>query len=217
MQKHGSTLDFIFSKSKVENILLIDSDIEVLGRDAIDFIRKYMNYPNTFGAGFVHGPHSRVLNKKNSYYGERMWIPFTNLNVEKVQEALAAKESFNIVTLFNDFPYNEFLAKRIYKIENKFNLKLKILNLFRKIYGNNKKPSFVLNDTGANIYRYLKETKEYHFFGPSSIVSSLYVSHFDGITRNMLDSSDYTGQSLNDVSEIIKTRLKDVYNFEVKG
>ena len=145
-----------------------------------------------------------------------MWIPFTYLNVEKIREALSANQSFNKIIKYNDFPFSQFISKKIYKMENKYNLELKFLNIFRKKYGNNKKPSFVLHDTGSNIYDYLKNSKGYHFFGPSSDVSTLYVSHFDGISRNTLDNSDYTGQSLNEVSDIIRNRLKDIYHFNIE-
>ena len=216
LKTHGDTLDYLFTRSKAENILLVDSDIEVLNQKAILFMRSYISlWPNTFGSGFIHGPRNRLLFKKNSYYFERMWIPFTYLNVKKIREALSANQSFNIVIKYNDFPYSQFISKRIYKIENKYNLKLKFLNIFRKKYGHNRKPSFVLRDTGANIYHYLKNIKEYNFIGPSSIVSNLYVFHYDGISRNTLDSSDYTAQSLSEVSEKIKNRLKDKYHFNI--
>ena len=211
LRAHGKMLDFIFSEITADYVLIIDSDIEILNEEAIQFMRKHILSPNVFGTGFIHGPVSGVVNKRNSYYIERMWIPYTLLNVKMIKLALLNNISFNILKIYNDFPYNQWISKMIYKISNKLIMDFKILNLFRKKYCKSY-PSYVLHDTGAEIYQYLKNNN-YYFIGFNVMVSNFYTKHYHGITRNLLDNSDFTGNSIDDIITEVKTRLKELYNF----
>jgi len=212
LRKHGETLDIIFKEINSNYLVLIDSDLEILTSDYFLILKKLLTIDNTFGAGFIHGPLKRVKNQKNAHYIERMWIPFTLLNVEKVKFALNNKLSFNIRYKFNDFPISQYISKRIYKVLLKLNFDIAILNIFRKKYGS-QRPSLVLYDTGADIYQFLKDSK-YFYWGLNSAAYSLFVNHFDGITRNLLDKSDFTGLNLSSVDEIITKRLIEEYNFK---
>jgi hypothetical protein len=211
LKKHGDTLDIIFSSIKADNVLLIDSDIEILNRDAISFMKKYIGLTNVFGTGFIHGPLERVLNIQNGYYAERMWIPFTLLKVIKIRMALQDNKSFNLYHCYNDFPINKRISKIIYKLERKIERTLKIFNLFRKKYGNIF-PSVVLYDTGAEIYKYLKEQKKFEFIGCNNSIYPNYVTHYNGITRKLLDNDDSTGNDIKKIEALIKQRLIEHYH-----
>lgn len=210
LRKHGATLDYIFTNLSADFICLIDSDLEILNDSAIRWMREYVKLPNVFGSGFIHGPLNRFLNIQNGYYAERMWIPFTLLNVKHIREQIRSGSSFNIEKRWNDFPISQYISKKCYKyVTSKYN----IYNPFRKRFGDTK-PVCALFDTGANIYFELTK-KGLVFAGPKTTVFNLYVNHFDGITRNRLNNSDFTGKSLNSVSRQIERRLKDIYDFDL--
>jgi len=177
LKKHGYILDEIFMNINADNILLIDSDLEIIDTYAIDYMLKYIEYPWVFGSGFIQGPRGlggdSPMVKKNGYLVERMWIPLTILDVKKVKEAIRREKSFIAKYVFNDFPIIPTISKMLFysykfrlfkKNRVKHKYKFKFLNLFKQKFGDYS-PSFIHYDTGADIYQDLKYTQDYSFIG----------------------------------------------------
>ena len=90
LRYHGDTLDFVFSNLQADQILLVDSDLEVLNTKAITAMRQWIENESCFGAGFFHGPYFGFGNGAfpHGFYQERMWIPFTLLKVAPIRKAI---------------------------------------------------------------------------------------------------------------------------------
>ena len=221
LNKHGITLDSVFKDVNADYVYLIDSDTEMINSDIINFIDKYIERNNVFGAGFVHEAgwlkdESLIRGFKFGYYYERMWVPFTCLNVSKVREALVAKRSFLNKNILNDFYPLQLISKALIArnlIPGLKNLKLSLLNFFKKPV-NGQYPSYVVYDTGADIYDFLKFDKEYDFIGIPAKYHEDSILHFHGITRRILDPKDKNTHELSDY-DLILQKLQTVYNIEL--
>ncbi len=211
LKKHGYTLDYIFENLKAEYILLVDSDLEVLNDEYLTHMRKWICTKGCFGAGFFHGADFGFNRGRwpEGFYKERMWIPFSLLSVEYMREAIGAGYSFIETKEYNDFPVNQTISRYIYKLTTKLHISLK-WNPFRRIYGN-KRPNFVMADTGGNIYEYLRN-KKYFFAGSQFGVYKYYCKHYDGCTRFVLDNDNF-GTNYNEVSKEVLERLQIEYKF----
>ena len=212
---HGDTLDHIFTHIKADNVLLVDSDLEVLNNKAITEMRQWIEMDDCFGAGFFHGPYFGFARGKfpEGYYQERMWIPFTLLKVNYMREAIEAGVSFNIFNIYNDFRWNAWIGRHIMNYAKRLHIPLK-WNPLRKSYLGFR-PNYVLQDTGANIYKYWRDHHKF-YAGARTDIHHLYVAHYDGITRSVLASraKDSTATQYADVKGLIADRLRYEYNFE---
>ena len=119
LQEHGMTLDYIFNNLNTDYILLVDSDLEILNDEILLLMKKWIQIEAAFGAGFTHGPCPVNANDWISgvagRYEERMWIPFSLLNVAKVREALNLGHSFRGKTIYNILPQYPRLSKFLFK------------------------------------------------------------------------------------------------------
>lgn len=218
LRYHGDTLDFVFSNLQADQILLVDSDLEVLNITAITAMRQWIENESCFGAGFFHGPYFGFGNGAFPYgfYQERMWIPFTLLKVAPIRKAIQSGCSFNIQRIYNDFPYNSRIGGLIYKYSRKWHIPMG-WNPFRKSYLGFR-ADYVLIDTGAEIYDYLRRQGLF-YAGPRTQIHSHYVAHYDGVTRSQLakaqGTTDSTATQYSDVETIIVDRLKNEYQFEL--
>lgn len=219
LKAHGHTLDYIFRELSADNVFLIDSDTELINADIIDFIFAFIEKENVFGAGFIHegcwlSSQSQMDGIPHGYYHERMWVPFTCLKSALVKEALNANVSFIEKTIFNDFAPSQrisrFLLKR-YRTRVFHNMRLPWLDIFRRSY-DQRKPSYVIYDTGADIFQYLKSQKDYLFVGIPAIFHADNVLHFHGVTRSVLDSSNTNAHHFQGYDEIIQ-KLRTNYGF----
>lgn len=219
LKKHGDTLDFIFREVNAENVFLIDSDTELISQNIIDFILSYIDRENVFGAGYVHEAswlteQSQIPGVGYGYYHERMWIPFTCLKAALVREALDNKFSFIDITIFNDFApsqkISQLLRTKIFR-----NSELSWLNFFKKSY-NQQKPGYIIFDTGASIFQFLKYDKGYSYVGIPAALHADYVLHFHGVTRNLLDSNDTNSFHFSSYEEIIH-KLQSNYNLDINA
>lgn len=214
LRLHGDTLDEVFRTIPAEQVLLVDSDLEVLEPTLIGEMRRWMRDENCFGAGFFHGPYFGFGGGRfpMGFYAERMWIPFTLLRVNAIKKALAAGNSFNICRIYNDFPYNERIGRLLYKFTTRFKL-TSWKNPFRKPYLGFR-PNLVLQDTGANIYAYLQRQGMFYGGGRTHIFP-WYVAHYDGITRSSIAKAngtvDASATQYTDVQMKIIQRLKTEY------
>jgi hypothetical protein len=179
-------------------------------------MRGFIDDDRTFGCGFVEGPGrmSDDTHPPDGYYEERFWAPFVFLKTSLVVEAIREGRSFIAKTFFNDFPASQLLSRMLrvrYHLPILRNLRLSWLNLFRRSFHGHK-PSYVVFDTGAEVYQYLRYQKGYVFVGLPAYFSTQYVAHFHGVTRLLLNPRDI-GACLGNIQDTILRRLKETYDF----
>lgn len=225
LQMHGKTLDFIFRNLKAKYILLVDSDAEVVDPAMVKEMKSYIEIEETFGCGCIQGPLKLDV---GAFYGkdtqekgmcaERMWIPFTMLDVEKIKEALNQGKSFLDKTEYNIFPHNKKLSRFLYrKLPRLCSLPIVQKYKSKYIWGGGNTSTVVYYDTGAEIYEYLKNVKYYYFFGLryESFVHEKYVKHYEGVTRKLLmKEEDKTAFDIATVVDALKKRLLEEYGYE---
>jgi hypothetical protein len=215
LKSHGSTLDYIFSTLNDEEILLIDSDLEILDSIIIDFLNRHIDHPRIFGSGFIDGPGilSNEIFKssgmQNALFFERPFMPIVLLKVNFIKQALNAGISFNPITVENGMTLIPgFLTKYFRKLGDK----RESLRIFRKRYFTIY-PSKIYYDTGAKIYEYLRYNQFMFFVNLPEPCHSEYVTHFWGATRNTINPEDkLTGQFVENLDIIVSERLKNRYN-----
>ncbi len=125
LNSHGKTLDKVFTSFEVENILCIDSDVEILNSDIIDFCLKYINFKNVFGTGFLQFAEWDIqpsLNYKNiGYSTERPYMPLVLLKRKILSELIKQGMSFDIVDFVNnrsDSPIKKLYLTLVNKLIN---------------------------------------------------------------------------------------------------
>jgi len=223
LNRHGATLDWIFTHIHSNKVLLMDSDAELLNSDILGVFRGFIDDEKTFGCGFVDGPGvmSDDVHPRDGYYEERFWAPFVMLKTSLVQEAIREGCSFVAKTYFNDFAASQFLSRILmirYRIPISKNIRLSWLDPFRRSFHGHK-PSYVVFDTGAEVYHHLKYAKDYLFIGFPAHFSERYVRHFGGVTRLLLqpevdDRADSGLEvSLDSMHAVILKRLREKYDF----
>ena len=221
LRRHSAALDWIFSEIPVENVLLVDSDIEILNSDIFDFMRQFINVDNVFGCGFIEGPN--WLNGQQGFmrhglFEERMWIPLTMLKVSMIRESLSGGESFNENQVFNDFAPSSFVSRVIasirYRIPALQTKQLRVLDAFKESH-HGLKPWLIWYDTGARLYRHLKYVAGHQFVGLPAELHGRYAKHFSGVTNNMLNPGQALGAPIDEINVYVRRRLKDEYGVEV--
>ena len=111
LRQHGETLDWLFRTVDCANLLLVDSDLEILNGDIVRWMTRLIEQNHVFGSGFTHGPCWLHDNPGVGYYQERMWIPITLLKTACVRQALDDGKSFSASMIYNDFARPAFLSK----------------------------------------------------------------------------------------------------------
>jgi hypothetical protein len=218
LRKHGETLDWLFSELHDDKILLIDSDVEILAGDIISFLNQHIDEPRVFGSGFLHGPgllkdeFSKKHGLYDALYYERPFIPLALFKVAHVKEALQAGVSFCDALVDNEYarmPANlGRVARKLFRM-----LRLTPPVFFRTRYFTCY-PNKVFYDTGAKLYEYLRYHRFLFFANIPEPCHSKYITHFWGVTRNMIQSSDthigeIRGESLD---AVVTARLRSEYN-----
>lgn len=220
LKKHGHALDWLFANIPADKVLLVDSDLEILGPEIVDLARTLidgsLDGETVFGAGFTHGPSWMHDHPNVGWYQERMWIPFTFLRVDRVREALAAGRSFIDRWVPNDFAVG-FIARLLalrFRVPGLRGLRLRALNPFRRGYYG-QKPAYVYCDTGADVFQYLKYDRGWRYAGLPAELHRRFVTHFHGATRRTLDPKD-----LNSLQEggtdSVRDRLERVYGIRLE-
>lgn len=211
LRKHGLTLDWLFSNIKDEEILLIDSDVEVLNNEIFSFLDKHILDDKIFGGGFLDG--TGFLKQSNTLYFERPYMPFALFKVKYVLEALNAGRSFADVMVRNE--YGQLSTKFTRVIRKIFEIfHAKPPQFFREKYFISY-PEKVYYDTGAKIYEYLRFERFLFFLNLPETCHSKYMTHFWGVTRNIINSNEnHVGDLVKNkkINEIIFDRLKCEYN-----
>ncbi len=149
-------------------------------------------------------------------YQERMMIPVTMLNVAIIREAIQKGFTFCSGFEYNEIPACPKISKWLFKRfshRRTFNWRLGFLDIFRKTYFG-QKPCVVMNDTGAEIYMYLKYQCGLQWF--ETIPLSDYANHYHGKTRSLLCSDDKNvGQGVDGRYATIQEKLLKEYNFDI--
>ena len=215
--RHGAILDWLFTHLPSKKVLIMHSDVELLNSEILGVMRRFIDDEKTFGCGFVEGPGrmSDDIHPPDGYFEERFWDPIVMLKTSMVQEAMREGCSFVAKTFFNDFGPSQFISRMLrirYHLPIFRKLRLSGLNPFKRSF-HGYKPSYVVLDTGAEVYQYLKHQKGYLFVGFPAYFGARYVAHFQGVTRLLLNPKDRLGTSLDSIEDTILKRLKETYGF----
>lgn len=182
-RKHGETLDRVFSELKVDYVLLVDSDVEVLDRNVVTkMLDSLQESPALYGSGLLHGPEGmderHGFLKNSVVYQQRMWIPFVLLRARAIRDAIRNDQSFSQFRIYNEFPSWPALSKL---------LAVRFWLPVRKLFGSapGQRPVSATApvseyDTGAALHQYLRNIG-YQFEVFPELESA--VVHLHGATR----------------------------------
>jgi len=221
LDSHGRTLDKIFRQTRDENLLLIDSDLEIIDGRYLKQILRWMEHPHVFGAGYTHGPEwmndgQWFPHKNMGLYKERMYIPLTCLKSALIREGLDAGYSFGDRYANNEIGFSkrlsDLLARR-YRSSYAMHWRFDFLRLMRKPYLQYK-PHYTYADTGADLYNFLKYERNLMFAGPSFRLGNMDSIHYGGVTRQFLNSIIPTDVPIRQLSDAIRERIRVGYGSE---
>jgi glycosyltransferase involved in cell wall biosynthesis len=223
--RHGWLLDWLFSRISADRVLLIDSDLFFNGADLIDAMRRETQNRDVFASGCIHAgawfkQHLALpgnIAEGIAYFLERPWIPCVMFRVEHVRRALAAKHSFIDRLIYNDIALSHRLSHLLYQ-RFRFpllrNSRLRLLDPFRGTY-DNKRPSYVYSDTGADVYQYLRRSSGSRFSAIPWEVAERSVVHFGGMTRIFLRQQPASPETWIEAVRSARERLLWEYQLEV--
>jgi len=221
LRRHSGALDWIFSEIRSENVLLIDSDIEILNDDIFVFMRRFIDSENVFGCGFIEGPNWMSGQQgfmRHGLFEERMWIPLTMLKVSMIRAALGNGQSFGERQVFNDFSPSRLVSRVMasirYRIPALQEKQFRVLDVFKESH-HGLKPWLVWYDTGAQLYRHLKYVDGHQFVGLPAELHDRYALHFSGVTNNRLNPGRALGTPIEETNAYVRARLKDEYRIEL--
>lgn len=219
LRAHGKTLDWLFGNVRAKKILLIDSDVEVLGEKILQFMRAYIDAPLVFGSGFVQGPTS-IDDKPGTFLedallAERPWIPLVMLRVDRVREALASGSSFAAKTVYSARFGLSSLARRLIELRSVGRLPrfIRLPNWLRESHFGHRR-EVVYFDTGGQLFHRLRYEKELFMVALPERMHQSFCTHFGGLTRAALGETGGGGDSEMNPRRLILSRLRLVYGFE---
>jgi hypothetical protein len=217
LKPHGRTLDWLFAHVRAEQVLLVDSDLELLGPDILAFMRQFIDDPRTFGCGFIDGPGFLVAEQgflHNAYYAERPWIPLAMFKTALVREALAEGCSFVDKVVFNDFVSRGLLTKVMRRARQSLpvlqRLGVDVPGALRTAH-NGWRPEIVYYDTGAEVYQHLRFKKELLFVGIPAHFAGRYTTHFSGVSRHVVQGG---GTAIDRIAATVIERLRTGYGVD---
>ena len=221
LQEHGKTLDYVFNNLCADNILLVDSDLELRNSSIVPYMSSVLENPLYFGCGFRHGGWNLKGSidygeKCDGYYEERMWIPFLLLKVLYVREALAKGCSFRSRLYFNLFPKHQGLSRKLIRATNG-KCRFSCLNFLKHSF-RGAKPLVVLYDTGSELYNYLRYESNLFLAGMDAEtgVEEKYLKHYNGVTRKAIFNDNIKTCKISDEYENIRLRLLNEYGFDIE-
>lgn len=229
LRAHGVTLDNLFRDIPASQVLLIDSDLEILSPEISATTIHAAAAAETYGAGFLHAGElirggrrdEHLPASANGFYMERMWIPFTCLNVAPVRAALAAGLTFMHSRDYLEFAGSLLVSKALYarhRLPIIKNLELKWLQRFRQqaatlgnAHGQVSSPAFREYDTGAQLHEYFQHSKKLKFADFGMDVCASTVKHYHGITRATLSPGRDNATPPDSILHEVMRRLDDEY------
>jgi len=208
LRNHGLTLDWLFPQINADFVLLVDSDLEILDNQIIEFFKRYTASSYVFGAGFTNGPG--ILDAKefegtpifNGLYFERPWMPLVYLKTSLILEALNNGLSFTEITCKRTSIFTRLWSRKT---------KLYSLKYHRQLLD---QYNLIFYDTGAMIYDYLRYRKHYFFASIPEPLHHLHTKHFFGTTRKVVSENDSNNGGGNmEIQEEVRLRLFEKYNY----
>ena len=221
LRPHGITLDNLFRQIPADQVLLIDSDLEILSTNITTDIIREASAEGIYGAGFLHAGEwirgGHVPASAHGFYMERMWIPFTCLNVAPVRAALEAGSTFMHSRDYLEFPRSLLVSKALYarhRLPVLKNLELKFLHRLRQ-HGTELSPAFREYDTGARLHEYFRQSMNLVFSDLGMDVCSASVKHYHGVTRATLSPGRNNATPPNLILNEVMQRLHDEYGIHL--
>lgn len=221
LRPHGMTLDNLFRQILADQVLLIDSDLEILSPNITADTLRAASSAGIYGAGFLHAGEwirgGHVPASAHGFYMERMWIPFTCLNVEPVRAALVAGSTFMHSRDYLEFPGSLLVSKALYarhRLPIFQNLELRFLHRLRR-HGAELSPAFREYDTGARLHEYFRQSMSLAFSDLGMDVCSASVKHYHGVTRATLSPGRHNATPPNLIWHEVMQRLHDEYGIDL--
>lgn len=186
LRRHGVALDALFAEAQAEQVLLVDSDVELRDPAVIAKLTTALDGDaSAYGAGFLHGPEwlggAHGLPEQVGYYAQRMWIPLVLLRTAAVRAAQAAGTSFAQRRRFVEFRgwprLSKLLAAR-YWIPGLRSLRRPPKE---QGYAAEASPVFIDYDTGADLHDRLQRLGDRLACLPDADWQE--VRHYHGVTR----------------------------------
>lgn len=183
LKPHGETLDAIFSVMPIPEVLLMDSDIEILDREILDSMDTALTSERkSYGSGLLQRGEWMTLPfhrypRGVAWYKERMWIPLTLLRTALVAKQVEAGHSFSAARDYNEVPGWRKLS---HLMSHRFRLLSPIFS------SKSAEPKILEWDTGSKIHEALVAggnrfiAIEEHYWKS--------VLHVHGVTRSQLSS-----------------------------
>lgn len=183
LRKHGHALDALFVGVAAEEVLLVDSDVDIRSGEVVATMQAALAAdPQAYAAGFRHGPEwlgaEHGLPDGVGYYAERMWIPLVLLRVAALRPALAAGASFIQRREYVEFSRHPRLSR---VLALRFWLPgLRLIGPCRQ-RSDTRLPAFIEFDTGAHLHAQLL-ARGHRLNG---LTDALWqqVDHFHGVSR----------------------------------
>ena len=236
LRRHGDTLDWIFSCSRDDQLLLLDSDAELRDEGFVHWMRTMLRNQMVFGSGFTEGPlwmtERWLAPPRSILYMERPWVPCVLMRVEAVRRALAAGRRFAEQIVPNEVWFSRrasnFLAARFAppwgtvsrafgRLPVDWQRRLSsrsfepLSRMRREYYG--LRPKMVCYDTAALIYEYLRHEEGLLFAGLDVGLADGQVHHYLGITRSALFGATPLDALAEDVEGEVRDRLSCRYGY----
>jgi len=216
LRPHGISLDWLFTHASAKKIILIDSDLEILDRSILEFMRSHIDSPRVFGSGFIQGP-TTIDDKPGTFLqdavlAERPWIPLTMLRVDRVREALQAGFSFAARTEYAVRFGLAPLARRLLQLRSTGRIPawVKVPAWLREKYYSHR-PEVIYYDTGGHLFYHLRYEREMFMVGLPQRIHMAYCTHFDGMTRTAMNQLGEL--KAPDALSRIHERLATAYQF----
>lgn len=213
LKRHGQTLDDIFTETESENLLLMDSDAELLSGQLPLLMEQTISGSGSFGAGFLQeGSWMLKPQPVHAWYATRMWMPLCMFNTAPVRLALKAGTSFDHRVEYNDLPSWPRLSKYLslrFRLPGSDAFRLGCLDPLRKEYFG-VKPCYVYFDTGADMHGWLTQNG-YSLSAMDWSLMPTNIVHHHGVTRRKLHWFDRQNAGEKKPFAYARKRLREQY------
>ena len=236
LRLHGDLLDLLFSQSRDERLLLLDSDAEIRDPQLVPWMMTMFDNDRVFGAGFVEGPfwmpESWHAPAKSLLYMQRPWVPCVMLRVDAVKQALRAGRRFGPHFEPNDFWFSRRVANALAarfpapwgrpsrtfdRLPRSIRRRASSWSLDRlrwarkPYYGVH--PNMVVYDTASLVYEHLKYGEGLVFAGLDIELADGRVHHYGGVTRSEMFGPMPMDVRADDIEHELRDRLESRYSY----
>ena len=209
LRPHGKTLDDIFSLIRIPEVLVMDSDIEILERDILESMDEALQEDRTsYGSGLLQKggwmtPPFHKYPPNVAWYNERMWIPLTLLRTARVVERLEAGDSF-LASRDHDEIMGWPRLSRL--LSHRFRMRS------RSSSSESAEPKILEWDTGSKVHGAMKMVGRLSAIGDEYWAS---VHHAHGVTRSQRSSVFF--RAAVSTGLISKSMLTDAHRAEIRA